>query len=138
MISIVSFIIIQLPPGDFLTSYVTQLSSMGDQVDESAIQALRDRYGLGQPLYVQYFRWMDNMLHGDFGHSMEWNMPVSGSADGAAPAHLRLGARHVAFYLGRRVPDRDLLGGQASTRLATTSRPSSASSGWRSPTSCWR
>ena len=78
LISIVSFIIIQLPPGDFLTSYVTQLSSMGDNVDESAIQALRDRYGLGQPLYVQYFRWMDNMLHGDFGHSMEWNKPVLG------------------------------------------------------------
>jgi len=78
LISIVSFIIIQLPPGDFLTSYVTQLSSMGDNVDESAIQALKDRYGLGQPLYVQYFRWMSNMLHGDFGHSMEWNKPVLG------------------------------------------------------------
>jgi peptide/nickel transport system permease protein len=78
LISVVSFIIIQLPPGDFLTSYVTQLSSMGDQVDESAIQALKDRYGLGQPLYVQYLRWMNNMLHGDFGHSMEWNMPVLG------------------------------------------------------------
>jgi peptide/nickel transport system permease protein len=78
LISVVSFIIIQLPPGDFLTSYVTQLSSMGDLVDESAIQALRDRYGLGQPLYVQYLRWMNNMLHGDFGHSMEWNKPVLG------------------------------------------------------------
>jgi peptide/nickel transport system permease protein len=78
LISIVSFIIIQLPPGDFLTSYVTQLSSMGDNVDESAIQALKERYGLGQPLYVQYFRWMSNMLHGDFGHSMEWNKPVLG------------------------------------------------------------
>jgi len=78
LISIVSFIIIQLPPGDFLTSYVTQLSSMGDNVDESAIQALKDRYGLGQPLYVQYLRWMNNMLHGDFGHSMEWNKPVLG------------------------------------------------------------
>jgi peptide/nickel transport system permease protein len=78
LISVVSFIIIQLPPGDFLTSYVTQLSSMGDNVDESAIQALKERYGLGQPLYVQYFRWMSNMLHGDFGHSMEWNKPVLG------------------------------------------------------------
>jgi len=78
LISIVSFIIIQLPPGDFLTSYIVQLSSMGDNVDESAIQALKDRYGLGQPLYVQYLRWMDNMLHGDFGHSMEWNKPVLG------------------------------------------------------------
>lgn len=78
LVSIVAFIIIQLPPGDYLTSYVTQLSSMGDLVDESAIQALRDRYGLGQPMYIQYFRWIGNMLQGDFGHSMEWNRPVWG------------------------------------------------------------
>jgi peptide/nickel transport system permease protein len=78
LISVVSFIIIQLPPGDFLTSYITQLSSMGDLVDESSIQALKDRYGLGQPIYVQYLRWMTNMLQGDFGHSMEWNRPVLG------------------------------------------------------------
>jgi peptide/nickel transport system permease protein len=51
---------------------------MGDLVDESTIQALRDRYGLGQPIYVQYFRWIGNMLQGDFGHSMEWNRPVWG------------------------------------------------------------
>ncbi len=76
LVSVVSFIIIQLPPGDFLTSYVTQLSSMGDLVDESAIQALRDRYGLGQPIYIQYLRWMTNMFQGDFGHSMEWDRPV--------------------------------------------------------------
>ncbi len=78
LVSVVAFIIIQLPPGDYLTSYVTQLSSMGDLVDESTIQALRDRYGLGQPIYVQYFRWIGNMLQGDFGHSMEWNRPVWG------------------------------------------------------------
>lgn len=76
LVSIVAFIIIQLPPGDYLTSYITQLSSMGDLVDESAIQALRDRYGLGQPIYIQYLRWITNMLQGDFGHSMEWNRPV--------------------------------------------------------------
>jgi peptide/nickel transport system permease protein len=51
---------------------------MGDLVDESTIQALRDRYGLGQPIYVQYLRWIGNMLQGDFGHSMEWNRPVWG------------------------------------------------------------
>ncbi len=75
-ISIVSFTIIQLPPGDYLTSYVSQLASMGDLVDESQIQALRDRYGLGQPVYVQYVRWATNMLQGDFGWSMEWGRPV--------------------------------------------------------------
>jgi peptide/nickel transport system permease protein len=75
-VSIVAFAIIQLPPGDYLTSYVSQLASMGDLVDESTIQALRDRYGLGQPIYMQYFHWVKNMLQGDFGHSMEWNRPV--------------------------------------------------------------
>jgi peptide/nickel transport system permease protein len=75
-ISIVSFLIIELPPGDFLTSYVTQLAAMGDLVDESSIQALRDQYGLGQPIYVQYFRWISNMAQGDFGRSMEWR-PVA-------------------------------------------------------------
>ncbi len=78
LVSVVSFIIIQLPPGDFLTSYITQLSAMGDLVDESTIQALRDRYGLGQPIYIQYLRWITNMLQGDFGHSMEWDRPVWG------------------------------------------------------------
>ena len=75
-ISIVSFVIIQLPPGDFLTTYVTQLAAMGDLVDQASIQNLRDQYGLGQPIYVQYFRWVTNMLQGDFGWSMEWNRPV--------------------------------------------------------------
>jgi peptide/nickel transport system permease protein len=78
LVSVVAFAIIQLPPGDFLTSYITQLQSMGDLVDESSIQALRDRYGLGQPIYIQYLRWIGNMLQGDFGQSMEWNRPVWG------------------------------------------------------------
>lgn len=76
-ISIVTFAIIQLPPGDFLTSYVATLSAQGESVDNAAIQALRDRYGLGEPFYVQYFKWVSGMLRGDFGHSLEWNVPVS-------------------------------------------------------------
>lgn len=78
LVSVVSFAIIQLPPGDYLTTYVSQLTAMGDLVDESSLQALRDRYGLGQPIYVQYIRWLTNMLQGDFGQSMEWNRPVWG------------------------------------------------------------
>ncbi|HOQ68058.1 MAG TPA: ABC transporter permease [Candidatus Atribacteria bacterium] len=77
LISIVSFIIIQLPPGDFLTSYIAQLSQTGEMVDEATIAALRHRYGLDQPYYIQYFKWMWNMLHGDFGQSFEWNRPVN-------------------------------------------------------------
>lgn len=58
LIAVVSFIIIQLPPGDFLTSYIAQLSQTGETVDEATIAALRKRYGLDQPYYVQFFMWV--------------------------------------------------------------------------------
>lgn len=76
-ISILSFAIIQLPPGDFLTSYMAQLSQEGDLVDEAEIEALRKRYGLGQPVYVQYWKWVSGIVtRGDWGQSMEWQKPV--------------------------------------------------------------
>jgi peptide/nickel transport system permease protein len=76
VISIVTFIIIQLPPGDWLTSYIARLSATGETVDEATIESLKVRYGLGQPIYVQYAKWMRNLLRGDFGQSFEWNKPV--------------------------------------------------------------
>lgn len=77
-ISILSFAVIQLPPGDFLTSYVAQLRQEGDEVDEAELESLRQRYGLGQPAYVQYFKWIYGVLvKGDWGQSFEWQKPVS-------------------------------------------------------------
>ena len=77
VISIVSFAVIQLPPGDFLTSYVAGISARGETIDEAEIQALRNAYGLGQPMYVQYFKWMSGVLRGDFGQSFTWRVSVS-------------------------------------------------------------
>jgi peptide/nickel transport system permease protein len=76
-ISVVSFIIIQLPPGDFLTAYAANLAAMGERVPEEQLQAMRERYGLGEPVLVQYVKWMGGVLRGDFGQSMEWGVPVS-------------------------------------------------------------
>ncbi|MDI7276299.1 MAG: ABC transporter permease [Anaerolineae bacterium] len=77
IISIISFVIIQLPPGDYLTSYAAQLRTMGDIVQQEEIDALRQRYGLGQPVYVQYVKWISGIiLRGDWGQSMEWQKPV--------------------------------------------------------------
>jgi peptide/nickel transport system permease protein len=77
-ISIVSFIIIQLPPGDYLTSLVATMASTGETVDRAQLVALEQRYGLGQPIYVQYWKWISGiLLRGDFGQSFEWNQPVS-------------------------------------------------------------
>ena len=77
VITIISFAVIQLPPGDYLTSYVSQLRETGDVVDEAELAALQERYGLGQPIYVQYYKWISGiLLRGDWGQSMEWQMPV--------------------------------------------------------------
>lgn len=77
-ISFVSFVIIQLPPGDFLTSYTAQLASQGANVDRAQLAALEERYGLNDPFLVQYGKWISGiLLHGDFGQSFEWGRPVS-------------------------------------------------------------
>jgi peptide/nickel transport system permease protein len=76
-ISVISFAIMQLPPGDFLTTYVAQREASGESVDQAEVDSLKQRFGLDQPVYIQYLRWAWNFLHGDFGHSFEWNRPVS-------------------------------------------------------------
>ena len=76
-ISIISFTIMQLPPGNFITTYMAQRAAMGEPADQAEIEALTQRFGLDQPLYKQYLLWAWNFLHGDMGHSFEWNRPVS-------------------------------------------------------------
>lgn len=70
--SIISFVLIQAPPGDFLTSYIAELAQGGTTIDQAQIDALRRQYGLDQPVYVQYFLWVGNLLQGDLGVSLEW------------------------------------------------------------------
>ncbi len=78
LISVIVFAVIQLPPGDYLDTLVAQMASQGDRVDDAQLAALRARYGLDQPLLVQYFRWISGIvLHGDFGQSFEWNKPIA-------------------------------------------------------------
>ncbi len=76
-ISIVSFWLIQLPPGDYLDSLAANMASQGEEISGQQLQLLRDSYGLGQPIYIQYFKWVRGIvLHGDFGRSFEWGMAV--------------------------------------------------------------
>jgi peptide/nickel transport system permease protein len=77
VISILAFVIIQLPPGDFVSTYIAQQSASGSQVSAAEAEALRELYGLNSPFYVQYAKWMARILTGDFGVSMEWNRPVT-------------------------------------------------------------
>jgi peptide/nickel transport system permease protein len=75
--SLVSFIVITLPPGDYMTSYISRLKAQGADVGQEEVEALRRQYGLDYPLYVQYFKWMGKLLQGDLGRSFEWNRPVT-------------------------------------------------------------
>ena len=78
VISIVTFIIIQLPPGDYLTTYAAQLREQGDEVDEVLMARLERRYGLGQPQHIQYLKWISGiLLRGDWGDSMLFQKPVA-------------------------------------------------------------
>ena len=78
VVSLISFILIQLPPGSFLDDYAAQLAQQGEQVSNEQLIALKAAYGLDQPSYVQYYKWMKGILtKGDFGLSFEWNLPVS-------------------------------------------------------------
>lgn len=76
VISIISFAIIQLPPGDYLTSYIAALGETGETVDAAEVEALRARYNLDQPFYIQYVKWAAGLLRGNLGMSFEWNRPV--------------------------------------------------------------
>ncbi|HOD49159.1 MAG TPA: ABC transporter permease [Candidatus Hydrogenedentes bacterium] len=74
VISVITFIIIQLPPGDYLTTYIANLQETGEEADEALVESLRVRYGLDKPLYEQYFIWMRGMLlRGDLGQSFSMN-----------------------------------------------------------------
>jgi peptide/nickel transport system permease protein len=76
-ISVLAFVIIQLPPGDFVDAYITNLSAAGTGISAEQAAQLRLDYGLDQPVYVQYLRWIGKVLRGDFGMAMEWQRPVA-------------------------------------------------------------
>ena len=76
-ITVVTFVIIQLPPGDFVDAYVAQSAAMGSAITMEEAAALRQAYGLDQPLLVQYVKWLSLISRGEFGVSFEFGRPVT-------------------------------------------------------------
>ncbi|MGA1803186.1 ABC transporter permease [Rhizobium sp. HT1-10] len=77
VISMLVFTIIQLPPGDFFQSQMAELRAAGETANLQDMEELRHEYGLDKPLPIQYIYWVGGMLHGDFGYSFEYQLPVS-------------------------------------------------------------
>jgi peptide/nickel transport system permease protein len=132
-VSIVTFAIIQLPAGDYVTAYTANLATSGETLDQQQLDALRERFAFDQPVYVQYYKWMSNiLLRGDFGQSFEWNRPV----DELIWARFRLTIPILlltmvftwllAFPIG-------IYSAVKQYSMGTTSRPFSALSGWPCP-----
>jgi peptide/nickel transport system permease protein len=77
LVSILTFVIISLPAGDYATALAAQAAASGGTGDEAFIQTIRHQYGLDQPLYLRYVTWIVGCVHGDFGYSFEWKQPVA-------------------------------------------------------------
>ncbi len=76
-VSVLAYVVIELPPGDYITSYIAQMSSSGSFVSAQEAEALRQQYGLDQPIYIQYLRWMGMVIQGNFGMALEYGRPVA-------------------------------------------------------------
>ncbi len=77
IISVLVFAIIELPPGDYLESYIAELQTQGETVDKQHIEYLRQEYGFDKSPVERYFHWLIGMLQWDFGYSFEYELPVN-------------------------------------------------------------
>ena len=76
-ISFIVFVVIQLPPGDYLTTLIEELRELGEPADLKQIEALRAEYGLDRPFLIQYVEWVAGLVQGDLGYSFEYEQPVA-------------------------------------------------------------
>jgi len=104
LMSVVAFAIIQAPPGDFLTDYIAQLQATGELADESEVEALRAQYGLNQPMYVQYLKWVWGIVQWDLGLSIEWRRPVKELVNERLAMTVVLGVSTILFTWTLAIP----------------------------------
>ncbi|TDE08649.1 ABC transporter permease [Jiangella asiatica] len=104
-VSIVTFLVIQAPPGDYLTTVVARLEAEGQYVDRGQLDALRERYGLDESVWVQYWRWITGIvLHGDFGQSLVYSAPVSDVIQERLGLTILLSVTTLAFVWAVAIP----------------------------------
>lgn len=137
-VSFTAFVLIQLPPGDYVTTYIATLAASNEIVDQNTAAQLRERFGLGDPMLVQYFKWIWGILtRGDFGISFEWQQPVSDLIWERMALTLVL-ALSTLIATGRSRCRSASIPPCANIRSATISSPPSPFSARPFRPSCWR
>ena len=104
IVSIITFIIIQLPPGDFFTTRAIEAAMSGGGQDKETVKKMQERYGLDKPPYVQYWRWVSGFPRGDFGYSLEWNSPVLPIVMRRMGYTLQVGGLSLLFMVAVAIP----------------------------------
>jgi peptide/nickel transport system permease protein len=104
MVSIITFIIIQLPPGDFFTTLQAEIAETGGGQNKEVIKKLQETYGLDQPLHIQYLRWVSGWPRLDFGYSMGWNAPVWDVVASKLAFTIFLGVLSLIFMVAVSIP----------------------------------
>jgi peptide/nickel transport system permease protein len=105
VISAVVFFIIQLPPGDFMSTYIANLEEGGVKITDELAMSLRRQYGLDRPMHMQYFIWIKNIAtKGDWGRSFSWNRPVADVLADRVPLTLAVSIAATIFVFVVAVP----------------------------------
>ena len=104
LMSVVAFALIQAPPGDFLSDYVVQLQNQGEYADPGELESLRKQYGLGEPMYVQYAKWVWGVMRWDFGKSLEMRVSVNDLINERLSLTIILGLFTVVFTWTLAIP----------------------------------
>lgn len=104
-VSMVAFVLIQLPPGDFADSYANKRQQAGAPIKVEELEEIRRRLGIDKPWYIQYGKWISNMvLEGDMGYSWEWRRPVSDLIAERLPLTLLLAFSTLILMYGLAIP----------------------------------
>jgi peptide/nickel transport system permease protein len=104
LVSIITFIIIQLPPGDFFTTLQAEIAETGGGQNKEVIKKLQETYGLDKPLHIQYLRWVSGWPRLDFGYSMGWNAPVWDVVASKLAFTIFLGMLSLIFMIAVSIP----------------------------------
>ena len=138
-ISIIRFVIIQLPPGDFLSTHARRNAVAGrGRCSMTRSNICATLYGLDRPVWEQYVYWAWGLLHGDLGYSFEYDRPVDAGRRRPGVPDLRDLFHHHRLHLDRRLPDRHLFRDPPIQLGRPRPDASSAFSASRRPISCWR